>query len=192
MRPIVRVRRWLSMGFGTGLTVVALVAIAPLASASGSSAAGTVVPSCSAASTFVWAAHEGSGTAGTTFYDLELSNVGSTTCTLRGNPAVWAVTTGGVEVGKPAIFRGTATTVTLAPGGTAHVVLGVVDTGAVCGSEGVQAAGLRVVPPGQTLPTPRGERDEVENFAVEVCPHQSSMNVLPAHAGVGIPLHTLS
>jgi hypothetical protein len=102
------------------------------------------------------------------------------------------VNVSGTQMGKPATDQGSPSTVKLAPGATAHVVLGVEDTGAVCDSQGIKAAGLRVVPPGQTLPSPPGEADEVENFPLEVCPNQSSMHVLPVHSGTGIPLHTRS
>jgi hypothetical protein len=147
---------------------------------------------CSVANTFVWAAFEGNGTAGTTYYVLEFSNIGSKACTLRGNASVWAVSKTGLQSGKPASRQGVASTVTLVPDGTAHAVLGVVDTGAACPGQGVQAAGLRVVPPGQTLPNPAGEKDQVQYFPVKVCAHQSSMNVLPVRPGTGIPLYTIS
>ena len=148
--------------------------------------------SCTAAETEVWAAVEGDGTAGTTYYELEVSNVGHQTCTLHGYPSVWAVSLSGQQVSKPASHRGVPGTVTLRPGATSHAVLGVVDTGALCAGPGVAAEGLRVVPPGETLPEPAGEADEVENFPLQVCPHQSSMNVLPIRSGVGIPNYTSS
>jgi hypothetical protein len=151
-----------------------------------------VVGNCQAASTEVWAAVEGVGTAGTTYYELEFSNTGLKSCKFHGYPSVWAVTKNGVQVGRPASTRGVASTVTLLPGATAHAILGVVDTGAVCARQRVSAAGFRVVPPGQSLAKLPGESDEVENFAVEVCPSQSSMNVLPVRAGTGIPNYTFS
>lgn len=156
------------------------------------STSAAVVKTCSAANSYSWAAAEGAGTAGTTYYELEISNVGRTTCTLRGWARVWAVNVSGDRIGKPASYQGVASTVTLAPGATAHVVLGVEDTGAVCGSLGVKSTGLRVVPPGESLPSPPGETDEVENFPLVVCPNQPSMHVLAVHAGTGIPLHTFS
>jgi hypothetical protein len=156
---------------------------------SAASAASDAVASCPAASTEVWAAVEGNGTAGTIFYDLEFSNVGSRPCTLRGYPDVWAITRGGAEIGKPASHRGSPSTVTLEPGATSHAILGVVDPGALCGSVGVTSAGLMVVPPGQR---PAGDADEVEPFTVQVCAHESSMHVQPVHAGTGIPLYTIS
>jgi hypothetical protein len=160
--------------------------------ASAAPGAQAAVASCRAANTEVWAAFEGNGTAGTTYYELELSNIGSRACTLRGYPSVWAVSVDGLQMGEPASHQGVPSTVTLEPGATSHAILGVVDTGALCSGPGVTAAGLRVVPPGQSLPRPAGEADEVENFPVQVCAHQSSMNVRPVRSGTGIPDYTIS
>ncbi len=180
---------------GTALACAALLlpGVVFVASAlSRTPAAAATVAKCATASTRIWAADEGVGTAGTTYYELELSNVGTKTCILDGWASVWAVGTGGEQIGQPASHEGTPNMVTLAPGATSHVVLGVGDTGAICGSRGVTAAGLRVVPPGQSLPSPAGEADEIEHFSLQVCPHQSSMHVLPVHSGTGIPNYTFS
>ncbi|MGO9962833.1 MAG: DUF4232 domain-containing protein [Acidimicrobiales bacterium] len=160
--------------------------------ASASSSARASIQVCGAASTEVWAAVEGDGTAGTIYYELEFSNVGHQPCTLHGFPSVWGVATSGAEIGEPASHRGTPTMVSLRPGATAHAILGVVDTGALCAGPGVPTAGLRVVPPGQRPLGLAGEADLVESFSVRVCPHQSSMNVSPIHSGVGIPNYTFS
>lgn len=149
------------------------------------------LPSCQPASTAVWAAVEGYGTAGTIYYELEFSNIGTRPCTLRGFPDVWAISLRRAEIGRPASHQNIVPrTVTLQPGATAHAVLGVVDTGALCGRRGVAAAGLSVVPPGQ--PMAAGESDEVQSFPLEVCPNVSSMSVRPVHSGTGIPGYTFS
>lgn len=166
--------------------------ILALPTVEGAPASAATLAPCSAANTFVWSADVGNGTAGTTYYILELSNVGSTSCTLDGFARVWAINTAGALVGKPASDRGAAAPVTLAPKSTAHAILGVVDTGALCGTHGVKSQGLRVVPPGQTLPASPGERDEVANYPLEVCSNESSMNVTAVRAGTGIPLYTTS
>jgi hypothetical protein len=160
--------------------------------ASNSPASAATIAKCTTANTYVWASSAGNGTAGTTYYVLEFSNIGSKACTLRGNATVRGVTKTGVPLGKPASAQGAPSTVTLAPMGTAHAILGVEDTGAACPGKSVNAAGLRVVPPGQTLPNPAGEKDEVENFGVSVCVSKSSMSVQPIRAGTGIPLYTTS
>ena len=174
----------------TAILLSAATSTAPMFSSSPVAAA--TIANCSVGNTFVWAAFEGAGTAGTTYYVLEFSNVGSTTCTMRGNATVWAVNRTGLQVGKPATHQGVPGTVRLASGGTAHSILGDVDTGAACPGGGLRATGIRVVPPGQTLPIPAGEKDEVGYFPVEVCAHQSSMHVLPVRPGTGIPLYTTS
>jgi hypothetical protein len=123
---------------------------------------------------------------------LEFSNIGPTTCTLNGIASVWAVNRALVQLGKPATRQGSSSAVTLAPDGTAHAILGVADTGALCPGQAVQATGLRVIPPGQSLTTAVGEKDAIEYFPVEVCAHQSSMHVEPVRPGTGIPLYTTS
>ena len=174
-----------ALAFGAILLPTAALAASP------ASGARPTVASCQAANTEVWAAAKDIGTAGTTYYELEFSNIGTQPCTLHGFPDVWAVTLHGAEIGKPASHQNIVpSTVTLQPGATAHAILGVVDTGAMCGREAVTAAGLKVIPPGQPMPV--GEADEVENFPVQVCPHVSSMNVRPIHSGTGIPGYTFS
>lgn len=180
--------RWLGAGLALACaaTVLSAAALAGSTDATASTAASPLA-SCRAAGTEVWAAVEGAGTAGTVYYELELSNVGHRTCTLHGYPSVWAVNASGAEVGVRASDRDAPSTVVLRPGSTAHAVLGVTTTGAVCGTLSVAATGLRVVPPGQTLPKTPGERDWIERFPLQVCANQSSMHVYPVHAGTGIP-----
>ncbi len=192
MKQILRIsgRLGATLALACSATLVATVAL--VAPGISNVPASAVTPPCTAANTTVWAPYAGSGTAGTTYYVLEFSNIGTTTCTLHGFARVWGVTVGGALVGKPASHEGTPALVTLAPRQTAHAILGVTDTGALCGTSGVQAAGLRVVPPGQTLPASPGERDEVEHFPLEVCSNESSMHVQPIRAGTGIPLYTTS
>lgn len=183
------------LGIVRALACVAFVlssAVVAESAASATSAAASPIASCRAAGTEVWAADEGAGTAGTVYYELEFSNVGHRSCTLHGYPSVWAVNAYGVKVGVPASTRDAPRKVVLRPGSTAHAVLGVTTTGAVCGALSVAATGLRVVPPGQTLPKAPGERDWVEHFPLRVCANQSSMRVLPIHPGTGIPNYSFS
>jgi Protein of unknown function (DUF4232) len=66
----------------------------------------------------------GGGTAGSTFYPLELRNVGHQPCTLNGFPGVSAVGNGGSQIGPAASRNGQHhRTVTLAPCATAHSIL---------------------------------------------------------------------
>jgi hypothetical protein len=189
MKLSLRHTKWLAVG--AALVCGAILLPTAVLAASAAPRSSAAITSCRAANTEVWAAVEGSGTAGTTYYELEFSNIGTQSCTLHGFPDVSAVTLHRVEIGESASHQGVVpSTVTLQPGATAHAILGVEDTGAACPGQGVTAAGLRVVPPGQPMPV--GEADEVENFPVTVCPHISSMNVRPIHSGTGIPNYTFS
>jgi hypothetical protein len=193
MKLTSRGNRWFSViatPIGVTILLAALATTVPVVASS--SAAATSIAKCSATHTIVWAAVEGSGTTGTTYYELEFSNTGTASCTFFGFARVWAVSKSGLQIGKAATDRSTPNTVTLAPGHTAHAILGVEDTGAICGSSGVEAAGLRVVPPNQNLPKPAGETDEVANFPLKVCVNKASLNVLPLYTGTGIPNYTFT
>ena len=92
-------------------------------------------------------------TAGTTFYPLEFVNNGESSCTLRGYPGVFAVTSSGKQIGNPASrIQSNFGTVTLAPGEQQSASVGIVDTGnfsqARC--KPVTATGLKVSPPNQS------------------------------------------
>jgi len=189
MKPILRDTRRLAVGVALACATILFPTATLVAAAS---RAPTTVTSCDASNIHVWAAAEGYGTAGTTYYELEFSNVGRRTCTLHGYPDVWAIDLDGLQIGRPASHQGVPGAVRLQPGATSHAVVGVEDAGAVCGRSAVTAEGLRVVPPGQTLPKPAGEADTVEHFSLQVCAHQSSMNVRPVHSGTGIPGYTFS
>jgi Protein of unknown function (DUF4232) len=123
------------------------------AAAAGSAQSAT--PSCTA-NALRLSAGPGTGAAGSTYYALDFTNVGRSTCTLDGYPAVSFVTSGPHrnEVGRPA-FRNPAFAshvVTLSPGSTAHADLQVQLAqnypAAIC--KPVTAHGLRVLPPGST------------------------------------------
>ena len=104
MKLPLRNRRWLAVCGALVCGGIVLPATGLVASAA--SGAPASVTRCSGASTEVWAATEGDGTAGTIFYELEFSNIGHQTCTLRGYPDVWAITLAGHELGKPAPAQG--------------------------------------------------------------------------------------
>ncbi|HEX4033817.1 MAG TPA: DUF4232 domain-containing protein [Solirubrobacteraceae bacterium] len=137
-------------------------AAAALALAGAAIAVVTIVPTaataatraCSSASLVVWLDTQGSGAAGSSFYDLQFTNLSARACRLSGYPGVSAVNLRGRQVGHAASRdpQQPARTVTLAAGASAHTVLRIVDAGnfprSRCGP--VTAAGLRVYPPGQT------------------------------------------
>lgn len=166
--------------------VLVAIAAAAASQASAHRAVAAAAPKCTAAHVQVWLGlGVGGGTAGSTFYPLEFTNVGHHACTLTGFPGVSGVRSGGGQVGPAASRNGQHHgTVTLAPGATAHAILRVVDWGAVCSTE-VVAAGLKVFPPGTT-------RSETVPFSFGACAHRRVLVVGPVRAGVGIPGFTTS
>ena len=110
---------------------------------------------CSTAGLVVWLNTEGNGAAGSTYYNLELTNLSGRTCTVFGYPGVSAVTLGGRQLGSAASRDPVhaPSTVALASGASAAVVLRIVDAGnfprAACSP--TTAAGLRVYPPNQRV-----------------------------------------
>jgi len=138
-------------------TVICAAALAPaaaLASPGTQAGAGrTATPSCATSGLDVWLDTQGKVAPGATYYNLELTNLSGSSCSLYGYPAVSAVTLTGTQLGSGSFpSGGTPHTVTLANGATAHAVLGIAETGDFPPSQchPVTAAGLQVHPPGQT------------------------------------------
>ncbi|HTT50414.1 MAG TPA: DUF4232 domain-containing protein [Streptosporangiaceae bacterium] len=97
---------------------------------------------------------QGGAAAGSTYYPINLTNSGSSSCYLYGYPGVSFVTSpSGSQIGQPASRNPVLTpaTVVLAPGQTAHVTLQVVDalnySKSTC--QPVTAHWLKIFPPGQ-------------------------------------------
>lgn len=124
-----------------------------LASSAGGSAASTSMAAhrCYASELTVWLGTPGNGAAGSSYYEMELSNTSTSTCTLFGFPGVSA-NNGGAQLGSAAgrDHSRPSQLVTLRPGGTSHVILQITDVGnypqAVC--RPVRAQLLRVYAPG--------------------------------------------
>jgi hypothetical protein len=164
----------------------AVAATSASASASGRSGRAAAAARCTTAHLEIWfGLGLGGGTAGSTYYPLEFSNVGHQACTLNGYPGVSGFGSNGAQVG-PAATRKTGShgTVTLAPSATAHALLRVVDAGALC-SPSVTAAGLKVFPPGAT-------RSQPIPFSFAACSNRGVLIVGPVRGGVGIPGFTTS
>jgi hypothetical protein len=96
----------------------------------------------------------GGAAAGSTYYPVNLTNTGSSPCSLFGYPGVsWVSGPSGSQIGQPATRNPviTPSTVVLAPGQTAHVTIQVVDAGnydkSTC--QPVTAHWLKIFPPGQ-------------------------------------------
>ena len=157
-----------------------LAATAALATTAASAAPSSpAVPSCGSAHTTVWTGRPGDDAAGSSFWQLQISNTGHHACTLFGYPGVSVVNNSGHQVGLPAGHSGPKSVVTLPAGGTAHVVLRVTDPFNVC-AHPVHGSLLKVFAPGQF-------HAEVTPFSVGVCPHRVTLHVDAVHAGAGIP-----
>jgi hypothetical protein len=166
-----------------GAAAVALAAgsatlVATAASAAPVNPAAPATARCVSSNMTVWTGSPGDGTAGSFYYQLEISNIGKHACTLYGYPGVSAINGRG-QVGLPASHSGPKSVVTIPAGGTAHVLLRVVDPGAVC-LHPVSANELKVYAPGQF-------KAETTPFRVSVCPHNVTLHVDAVHANAGIP-----
>jgi hypothetical protein len=140
---------------------------------------------CSRSQLTSWLGIPGDATAGSTYYQLEISNVSGSSCTLFGYPGVSAVRSGH-QVGSAAARTGShpATLLTLAPGSTVHVVLQISDVSnfprSAC--RPTQASALRVFAPGDfsSMQVP---------FTFAACGKRGPrfMHVSAAIGGAGIP-----
>jgi len=129
----------------------AFVPVATLVAAT--TPAGAVAPQCTTAGLVVWINTEGNGTAGSTYFDLEFTNLSGKTCTVWAYSGVSAVNLAGHQLGSAASpGGGPKPVINLANGVTATARLQIVDTGVYSKSQcrQVHAAGLRVYPPNQT------------------------------------------
>ena len=147
------------LSFAAGRAVASspvLPSAGTMPSAGGAPTADTVAaaPKCATSGLVVWLGSGPSGTAGSFYYSLDLTNLSGRRCTLSGYPGVSGVNLAGTQVGSAA-SRDTTTTphlVTLAAGASAVAVLRIVDVNnfpsAKCRK--TTAAGLRVYPPNQT------------------------------------------
>lgn len=165
------------------LTVLASVGTVTAGDATGSP---TATPSCRAAQLQIWRADPGSGAAGSVYYELEFSNVSSSTCTLHGYPGVSAVTDSGQQLGSAAARdpQFPPTTVTLAPGATAHAALRIADVSVypAASCEPVTAKALKIYAPDQAKAT-------VLPFRFRACTQTGTayLHVRTVRPHVGIP-----
>lgn len=88
---------------------------------------------------------------GATRFPVEFTNISGATCTLSGYPQVSAYGAGGRQLGNVAGLdtSGAAQRILLAPGASAHAAI--VDSASAGRCKPIAAAGLRVVPPGQSV-----------------------------------------
>lgn len=109
-----------------------------------------VIPRCQPRQLGVWLnADDADGTAGTSYYHLEFTNISRSTCHLYSWPGVSAVNLSGKQLGAAAVRTGgvPATYVNIGPGATAHSVLGYVDVQVTPQCKPTTASFLKVFPP---------------------------------------------
>jgi hypothetical protein len=124
-----------------------------------------VAPACTTANLDVWLNTTGNGAAGSSYYNLNLTNLSAHSCTLFGYPGVSAITQAGIQLGSSAgrSAQHASTRITLASARTARgfetsttrntatVIMQITVAenfpASVCSP--ITAAGLRVYPPGQ-------------------------------------------
>jgi hypothetical protein len=143
------------------------------------------VSRCARSELTAWLGIPGGATAGSTYYQLEISNISGHSCTLYGYPGVSA-TRSGHQVGSAAhrVSSHPSTVLTLAPGSTVHVILQITDVynfpTSAC--HPTKASGLRVYAPGDfaSMQFP---------FSFEACGKKGPifLHVSAAIAGTGIP-----
>lgn len=144
------------------------------------------VRACTADDLGVWlAVAQLDGAAGSVYYPLQFTNLSRHACAMRGFPGVSAVDRNLHQLGRPAGRDHVipVRTVVLAPGATAHTILGYGDV-TVATAPGCHPTfrtfELRVYPPGQRHAT-------YAAFDFEVCSHAGPvyMGIQPIQAGVG-------
>ncbi len=145
-----------------------------------------VVRACTASDLGAWVAvTQGNGAAGSIYYPLQFTNLSRHACAMRGFPGVSAIDRNGHQLGSPAGWDHVipSRTVLLAPGATAHTILGYSDV-TVTSTPGCHPTfgtfELRVYPPGQRGAT-------YAAFDLEACSHAGPiyLGVEPVQPGVG-------
>jgi hypothetical protein len=148
------------------LAVVALAAttaagITTVTAATANAAETTATgPACTASDLGVWVAvDQGNGALGTIYYPLQFTNLSRHTCFLYGYPGVSVLGADGRQLGSPADWEAGGDperVVDLAPGATAHTILGYRDAAVSteAGCDPVDTASLlSVIPPDQRTAT---------------------------------------
>jgi hypothetical protein len=147
------------------LSLIAAIFVGGL-SATTTVASAAVVPACTTSNLVVWLNTVGNGAAGSSYYNLNFTNLSGHTCTLQGYPGVSGVSLTNHQVGSSAARSNAigASTITLTSArsakglessssrNTATVILQIteVENYPVASCSQISAAGLRVYPPGQT------------------------------------------
>ncbi len=151
-----------------------------------SRAAPAAVRACTASDLGAWVAvTQVNGTAGSSYWPLQFTNLSRHACAMRGFPGVSAVGRNGHQLGSSASWDHVipVRTVVLAPGATAHTILryGDVTVTTAPGCHPVFSTfELRIYPPGQ-------HRATYAAFDLQACSHAGPvyLGVEPLQPGVG-------
>jgi Protein of unknown function (DUF4232) len=141
-------RRIAAAAVMTGAAIL-IPAIALAAPRSAAPSRVEVMPRCATADLTAWLGIPGDGAAGSSYYELEFSNTSSRACTIFGFPGVSAIDAHGNQLGRAAArdHGDAAHLVTLSRGVTAHVLLRMVNVGALPDCHPATAVELRIYPP---------------------------------------------
>jgi hypothetical protein len=148
----------------------------------------TRIGRCLTAQLDVWLGWPGGVALGTTYYELEISNVSRSTCTLYGYPGVSALSGTaqlGSAAGRDSEHRDTL--ITLTPGSTTHAILAIAEAGnyppSTCRPR--EANALRVFAPGDF-------GAHLVPFQFEGCARRGPvyLQVTATVPGTGIPNHS--
>jgi Protein of unknown function (DUF4232) len=142
----------LALGIGSAVWVTSSASAAPAAPAAAAVPASPAIPPvCTAGDLAVWVGHDAmSGAAGTWYYPLEFTNTSNLTCRTWGWAGVSAVNANGRQLGNSAtrnhLYR--PAWVNIAPGATAHALLGYgAAEVSTSGCRAQNASVLKVYPP---------------------------------------------
>lgn len=150
-----RIAGSLALTGAAAVATVALLAAQAAPSAAAADATASRAPgACNSSKLVIWSAEmPGNGTAGSIFYKLAFTNLGNSTCTLKGYPQVTAANLGGGKLGSAATREsGTRVKkVKLHPGDSAYATLRIAEAGNYSNFEchPMMAAGVRVKAPGK-------------------------------------------
>jgi hypothetical protein len=149
-------RTWRRVGVvASAISAAVLVPAVALAAPghAGPAARTAAPPKCTSSQLRVWLGVPGDGAAGSTQYQLELSDISSRSCTVFGFPGVSAFGPHGQLGSAAGRSGGGSRLITLHTGATVHVELSIADVGnftrSVC--RPVTADGLQVFPPNDTV-----------------------------------------
>ncbi|MEU3709344.1 DUF4232 domain-containing protein [Streptomyces catenulae] len=117
--------------------------------------------------------------AGNIRYPLSFTNTGKKSCTLRGYPGIALLAKDGASIGHPADREGGAgSSVTLAPGGSAHTVLHTINEGLKDGGCWKDASLVQVYAPGSKVKMTARAAD-----GLRVCGNEFLVSALESGSG---------